>query len=191
MQTLQVFVYFLLALISNKSFSMLAVKASIRQEMKSRLLNVVKESVTSQSERVLGQLLSLPSVVESRTVCIYLSMQGEIDTYPIISKCLELGKVVYIPKVVGKQAEDMRMFHLQTFDQIGTFPKNKWGIPEPSISVINLEEETYLESIDVVFVPGVVFDSRCGRVGHGKGYYGRFLKLNFEFPLIWYFKIAF
>jgi 5-formyltetrahydrofolate cyclo-ligase len=118
-------------------------------------------------------------------------MQGEIDTYPIISKCLELGKVVYIPKVVGKQAEDMRMFHLQTFDQIGTFPKNKWGIPEPSISMINLEDETYLESIDVVFVPGVAFDSRCGRVGHGKGYYGRFLKLNFEFPLIWYFKIAF
>lgn len=155
------------------SLEMIALKSSIRQEIKNRLQHVTRESILSQSHGVLEQLFSVPHVQDSRTVCIYLSMQGEVDTFPIIDRCLQMGKTVFIPKVIGKHPEDMRMFHLKSFDQIETFPKNKWGIPEPSLSMINIEEEPYLETIDVVFLPGVAFDSVGGRVGHGKGYYGK------------------
>jgi 5-formyltetrahydrofolate cyclo-ligase len=100
-------------------------------------------------------------------------MSGEIDTKHIIQKCFEGGKRVFIPKVVGKLPEDMRMFELQSMDQIESFPKNKWGIPEPPKSLINLEEEPYLGIIDTVFVPGVAFTRSGARLGHGKGYYGK------------------
>ena len=50
--------------------------------------------------------------------------------------------------------------------------KNKYGIAEPALG-----EEIAAEEIDVVFVPLLAFDSKGFRVGYGKGFYDRFLKL--------------
>ena len=130
------------------------------------------ENILEQSNEVAKKLFALPEVINGRNVCVYLSMGGEIETKMIIQKCFELGKSVYVPKVVGKSAPDMRMFQLQSLEQLEKFPKNNWGIPEPPIAEMNLTDESYLADIDLVFLPGVAFDSFCGRVGHGKGYYG-------------------
>jgi 5-formyltetrahydrofolate cyclo-ligase len=47
---------------------------------------------------------------------------------------------------------------------------NRWGIPEPENGLeINPEE------IDMVLIPLLAFDLTGQRVGHGKGYYDRFL----------------
>ena len=61
-------------------------------------------------------------------------------------------------------------------EDIDSFPKNKWGIPEPSTEeAMRCTDHTYSGKIDLVLVPGVAFDANCGRLGHGKGYYGELI----------------
>ncbi len=49
--------------------------------------------------------------------------------------------------------------------------RHRWGFEQPVASAPQIDPR----SIDVVLVPGVVFDRTGGRIGHGKGYYDRLL----------------
>lgn len=92
--------------------------------------------------------------------------QREINTYPI-KEYLELrGATVYTSRV------DSDSLSLQTLllKPNTKFQFDAWGIPVP--------EEFELvtnESIQVVFVPLLVFDQKGHRIGFGKGYYDVFL----------------
>lgn len=100
-------------------------------------------------------------------------MTPEIQTYQCIQKAFDDSKRVFIPKVTGKASEDMVMFELESYAAINEFPKSKWGIPEPPMEVVQRSTDgTYAGVIDTVVVPLCAFDATCGRVGHGKGYYG-------------------
>lgn len=60
------------------------------------------------------------------------------------------------------------MVLLKSFEDYDSLPKNSWGIPEP-----RWEEERKTESdcggLDLVIMPGLVFDKSKARLGHGKG----------------------
>jgi 5-formyltetrahydrofolate cyclo-ligase len=49
--------------------------------------------------------------------------------------------------------------------------RHRWGYLQP----VALADELSLDEIDIVLVPGVLFDRRGGRLGHGAGYYDRLL----------------
>lgn len=65
----------------------------------------------------------------------------------------------------------MVMLPVASAQEIDSFPRSKWGIPEPELDP-EKPDGTYSGKIDVVIVPGVAFDEGCNRLGHGKGYYG-------------------
>jgi len=100
-------------------------------------------------------------------------LTGEVQTYDLISEALALNKRVFIPKVIGKNPDDLVAIEIFSFSEIENFPKNSWGIPEPPVGILSQRHDvTQMGIIDLVIVPGVAFDSNCGRLGHGKGYYG-------------------
>jgi len=71
----------------------------------------------------------------------------------------------------------MVMMEVLSIQEIEQFPKNKWGIPEPPEDLLlQRANGADMGVIDLVILPGVAFDSLCGRVGHGKGYYDSFLE---------------
>jgi 5-formyltetrahydrofolate cyclo-ligase len=49
---------------------------------------------------------------------------------------------------------------------------SKFNIPEPIKSLAASEQTDF----DLILVPGVAFDSKCNRIGYGKGFYDKLLK---------------
>lgn len=73
---------------------------------------------------------------------------------------------------VAYPVSDFRTFTMQAMEVTPEtlFSKNKYGIPEPqSGSLVSPED------MDVIIVPMLCFDEQGYRVGHGKGFYDKYL----------------
>lgn len=152
----------------------MALKASLRLEIKNRLKEVCQADILQQAQAIAPHIHSLPEFQRANGVSVFLSMKGEVDTYGIIKGLLEdHNKQVFIPKIVGKAAKDMVMVPLRSYAEIDQYPRNKWGIPEPAAPGDGHSSEAHFQGIDLVLMPGVGFDRTGGRLGHGKGYYGK------------------
>ena len=156
------------------SGSSVTMKASLRKDINSKLSCLASSYVEERSAVLRDTLMQVKQFSESQALSSYLSMpQGEIVTYDIIQLAFQQKKRVFIPKILGKQSHDMLMFEIPSFAVLNSFDRNRWGIPEPSREAVsNSPDGTSQGVIDLILVPGVAFDPMCGRLGHGKGYYG-------------------
>jgi 5-formyltetrahydrofolate cyclo-ligase len=159
-----------IAMLSSTSIGI--AKNSIRQEIKNKLKTLSIIQIEEQSLLVTNSLCYQQCYLQSKAICIYLSMKNEIMTLPIIKDAFNKNKRVFIPKVLGGKSEELVLYELSNYSEIDNFPKSKWGIPEPTIEMVNTKVDGInMNIIDLIVVPGVAFDIKCGRVGHGKGYY--------------------
>ena len=117
-----------------------------------------------ESKAVVEKVLSLPQLKTARYVLLYYPHRNEVNTLPLIEKLLKLEKTVLLPKVSGKDILPIPVKELTSLKEGYAGIKEPEGNPVP------------YEVIDIIFVPGVVFDKKGHRIGYGKGYYDRFLK---------------
>lgn len=96
---------------------------------------------------------------------LYYPIRNETPVNYITEYLLNQGKIVSLPSILP----NYDLIPLQ-FNGSKTSAKGKYEIPEPYDS-----PETNAEDIEVVLIPGVVFDKSGGRIGYGKGCYDRFL----------------
>lgn len=130
--------------------------------------NSIDNNTKEEMDRELfNKLINLDLYKEAKNIFIYLSFGSEIDTKPIIDRALEEGKEVYIPKVY-KINKEMKAIRLNSFEDL---EKNFMGILEPKDDSNLIAKE----NIDLIIVPGAVFDLEGNRIGYGGGYYDRFL----------------
>lgn len=116
---------------------------------------------------IYNKLINLDLYKKAKSIFIYISFSNEIDTVKIINKALEYGKEVYIPKIY-REDKSMKAIRMNSFDEL---EKNFMGILEP----VNDSNYIEKENIDLIIVPGVVFDKEGNRIGYGGGYYDRYL----------------
>ena len=155
-----------------------AEKAALRTQISSKLASLTAQQIVAQSAAIFSHLSTIPQYTACRSASIYLPMDGgkEVDTWPIVADLISKGASVAIPQVAGKAATDMRMLRLSSLDQAKAFPRTKWGIPEPDAATAeSMEVATESPELSLLLVPGVAFDARCGRLGHGRGYYDAFI----------------
>ncbi|KAF9024286.1 5-formyltetrahydrofolate cyclo-ligase, partial [Hymenopellis radicata] len=146
---------------------------SIKKSVTTTLKILSASSIEEQSNAVRDRILALPSFHQCRTVSCYLSMpSGELDTSSLVREILNLGKHLYVPKIDASSSEESKMNLLRIYDHddLDAIPKGLWGIPDPSDTWNALEVD-----LDLILVPGVAFDHSRSRLGHGKGYYDRFI----------------
>ena len=95
----------------------------------------------------------------------------------MIKESIAMEKHVVVPKSVT-QDNTLILSKLKSWDdlEIGAY-----NILEPKKETI---KEADVESIDLIIVPGLVFDEGGNRIGHGKGYYDRLLSDLKDIPTI-------
>ena len=93
-------------------------------------------------------------------VALYRAVGSEVD----LSYLNKSGLHLCLPACSNA---DMRFYHI---DESTEYRKSRFGIWEP---VHALPAEA--SQLDIVLVPLVAFDEACNRMGHGCGYYDRYL----------------
>lgn len=142
-------------------------KAEIRNRILERLKGQKKEERNKKSQIIKRALFRTSVFKKSKTVMFYVSFGGEVDTVDMIEETKKLGKTVVVP-VCGKN----RIIRPCILKDKGNFLRGPYGILEPAV-----RKPVSLKSLTLVVVPGLAFDKKGNRLGRGKGYYDRFLKI--------------
>lgn len=143
-------------------------KSKLRREVLSSLASMTSTIYRDQSFAVAKKVLQEPSIKEATIIGTTISNLPEVDTIHLIEALWRLGKKVAVPKCDPKTRQ-MAFFIIDSFAQLETVYMH---LREP---IPNQCEFVDASEIDVMLVPGVVFDKRGYRIGYGGGYYDRFL----------------
>jgi 5-formyltetrahydrofolate cyclo-ligase len=124
------------------------------------------------SAKIAAECISSGEYKNADSIFIYLSMDGEPDTGEIVRQALAEGKKVYVPRCLGHGI--MEAVRLHSADEVETVPP--YGIKEPKKEIPATDPSEFDSENTVAFVPcvGAARDGR--RLGHGAGYYDRFLE---------------
>ena len=121
------------------------------------------------STLVAGKLEDNEFFLLAKRVLLFYGLDDEVDTRQIIRNACSKGKIVYLPRCNKKE----ELFTMGRVNSLGDLEKSSYGIMEPKQ---NMHRDYSVEDLDLVILPGVVFDTKGNRIGRGKGYYDKFLK---------------
>ncbi|MDP8253110.1 MAG: 5-formyltetrahydrofolate cyclo-ligase [Candidatus Kaelpia aquatica] len=161
-------------------------KDKIRDKMLSQLEGMDKKEKERRSLRIRERLFLNPKFQKANIIMSYVSKSYEVDTWTIIEKSLEMGKKIAVPYVL--KGEKL-MFPSLVLD-CKELVRGPYEIYQPHPDNIRRVD---LSRLDLLLVPGLAFDKAGNRLGHGEGYYDRFLKktpytyslgLSYEFQVI-------
>jgi 5-formyltetrahydrofolate cyclo-ligase len=150
--------------------SKLPSKAELRKKFKAYRKAIPLEQRTEWDREIILRLLSSPEYYRTNTVLTYVSSADEIGTREFIRAALANGKRVACPKCLSSSGY-MDFYYINSLLDL---KPGLFGVDEPDTTVCKqLVEADYSGSICIV--PGLAFDITGNRLGHGKGYYDKFL----------------
>ncbi|WP_226656921.1 5-formyltetrahydrofolate cyclo-ligase [Pseudalkalibacillus hwajinpoensis] len=164
---------------------MMQSKHEWRTNMKLKINEIRPEEKALLDQQILNRLYTYEPYNTAETIGLTVAMKGEINTKEIIEKAWTDGKRVAVPKCNPK-TKQMTFHYLTEWDQL---EKVYFGLEEPHPDKTALCPSV---EIDLLLVPGLIFDRHGFRIGFGGGYYDRYLKrytnstvsLAYEFQLV-------
>lgn len=145
-----------------------------RQEEKQKLRRIVRDLEARLSDQyrrkadrsIAAHLLAMPEYRAAETVFCFVSTPHEIDTRPILEDILVSGKTLCVPLCAGKGAMELR--RVTSLEQLS--PGFHGILEPPSGSPLVPPDD-----VDLAVLPCLTCNHLGQRLGHGGGYYDRFL----------------
>ncbi|KXT77670.1 5-formyltetrahydrofolate cyclo-ligase [Streptococcus sp. DD13] len=139
-------------------------KQEFRKQMIQSLKTVDPIQKGQWDEVLAQQFWQSTAYQKSQRIALFMSMDFEVNTSPLLARALEDQKEVVLPKVLGKGK--MAFFPYQP----GELTPSSFGVLEP-----NSDQACAKEEIDLILVPGLAWNSEGYRIGYGGGFYDRYL----------------
>lgn len=145
-------------------------RQAIRTHVRHLRRGLSDEQQTLAANSVAEHALNVASVDSAQHVALFLSVDGELNTRPLIARLWQQGKQVCLP-VLHPFSPGNLLFIRYTPETL--LNPNRLRIPEPPLDA---QQIIPLDRLDVMFVPLVAFDNQGQRLGMGGGFYDRTLQ---------------
>ncbi len=139
-------------------------RRALRREMRRRRRALSVSERRSAARALSSRLAGSRWFVNSRTIAVYLSNDGEIDLFPLVRRAWAMGKRTYLPRLFCPRLWFLP-FHAQS-----DLAANRFSIPEPAEPARRRIRPMF---IDLVLFPLVAFDASGNRLGMGAGFYDK------------------
>lgn len=138
-------------------------RARIKEEMAT--LNYAKKGI--MDEKIRNSIYGLKEYRLANTIFTYVSKDKEVDTIDLITHSITLGKAVCVPLT----KKDNNSLEIREIKDLMDLKIGNFDILEPNENTKSINPE----EIELFFIPGLAFGTRCERLGRGGGYFDRFL----------------
>lgn len=148
-------------------------KRVLRREKERQTASLSSEYIKESDSAIIEKLLNLSEFKNAETVFLYYSVGREVSTTALIDKLLGEGRSAALP-VSGNNGA------MSFYPVIGkaALRPGKFGIPEPPVT-----REVRPGAKDIIIVPALCCDRYGNRLGHGAGYYDRYLAQSEAFSV--------
>ena len=137
---------------------------TLREHLKLKRKNLTSKELHDMSHAISEKVIGSKWIRQHTNIGIYYPVNGEANTLELIEFMWSINQQVFLP-VINKK--NLLFGRLNPDSKI---KKNRFGIPEPSIT---RENQVSADDLDMAFVPLVAFDLNGFRIGMGSGYYDR------------------
>lgn len=144
-------------------------KAEQRKFVLDRRRSMTGAELSGKSSAICERLLALPQLQKAGLILSYMPTYDEADVGELNRRLAQAGKHVCYPVTAGGGL--MSAYEPESPD---AFAEKRYGILEP---VIERSRRIEPADIDAIILPCVAFDHQLRRLGHGAGYYDRYLPL--------------
>lgn len=151
-------------------------KAAIRRETIARRNSITHEEVMEKSAMIQKMAMDLLIYRNSKTIGLYANFNNEVSTSLLFDGSMKEGKKVLFPYIMEEKKE-LIFTPVQGLDELMQGP---FGIMAPC----NKDGKNHIGEAELLFIPGVAYDLKGGRIGYGGGFYDRSLGKLVKRPFI-------
>ncbi|MDO4265518.1 MAG: 5-formyltetrahydrofolate cyclo-ligase [Eubacteriales bacterium] len=142
-------------------------KKELRAEIRRREAELSPDYLKEAGEKICRRIWELPGFDAAEQVFVFVGTGAEIDTSGLIGALFAAGKRVFVPRCAAKG-----IMHAYEIRDLSELVPGSYGIPEPPAAY----EPVDPSEISFAIVPCLSCDREGYRLGHGGGYYDRYLE---------------
>jgi len=141
-------------------------KREMRKKINSYNIELKDKNFTKEDDEIINKVLNSIEYKKCKMILIYYPLNNEVNTIALINQSIKDNKIVALPKIIDGKMNFIRLDN----DWINNLNVNKYEISEPKSN----EGLTVFDDC-LMIVPNLALAKDKTRLGHGKGYYDKFL----------------